>query len=216
MASSNGTRVNQLKNQQGRRRRRHDKSVVNDNDDEVDGNNDDDHLDVVAVTELITRILLEHFGDGRPVHADVVMDTVQYRLAQEQMAVVRRVRSDADDRRDYYYYNDDDRWRQDEYYCVWADRRVSRVYRRCLLRLVRAGRVRVVYDCGDHGCCGGCRENDDDPADRRRCGNGRDDGSCDRKPTAAAAAKKFRTITRPATRAKQQPPPIPPVGHSVS
>lgn len=86
---------------------------------------------------LITAILLEHFGDGLPVHADVVMDTVQYRLAR-----------DVDE--------DDCRKLRDGCYFVWADRRASRAYRQCLARLVRSGRIRVVYDCG---CgCGACLE----------------------------------------------------------
>jgi len=85
---------------------------------------------------LITAILLEHFGDGLPVHADVVMDTVQYRLARDETMAARA--------------------RRDGCYCVWADRRASRAYRWCLARLVRSGRIRVVYDCG---CgCGACLE----------------------------------------------------------
>jgi len=85
---------------------------------------------------LITAILLEHFGDGLPVHADVVMDTVQYRLAGDETMAARI--------------------RREGCYCVWADRRASRAYRRCLVRLVQSGRIRVVYDCG---CgCGGCLE----------------------------------------------------------
>lgn len=124
-------------------------------DDEDDGGG--------GVSELITRILLEHFGDGRPVHADIVMDTVQYRLARDD--AVERARgyrlAGADDaEHHHHYYNADDRWRQHEYYCIWADPQVSQAYHRCLLLLVRSGRVRVLYDCA--GGCGGYREDDDD------------------------------------------------------
>lgn len=125
---------------------------------EADNHNDDEETVVAA---LITRILLEHFGDGQPVHADVVMDTVQYRLAREETmaAAMRRRMHRGDDGREYCYYDEKDdggRGGRVENYCVWADGRVSRAYHACLLRLVRSGRVRVVYDCARG--CGGCRE----------------------------------------------------------
>lgn len=92
---------------------------------------------------LITSILLEHFGDGLPVHADMVMDTVQYRLALDK-TMAERARDETMTVRD----------RRDGCYCVWADHRASRAYRWCLARLVRSGRIHVVYDCG---CgCGAC------------------------------------------------------------
>lgn len=106
------------------------------NDDDWDLHEPEDEI----ATALITAILLEHFGDGLPVHADVVMDTVQYRLARDETMAARA--------------------RRDGCYCVWADRRASRAYRQCLARLVRSGRIRVVYDCG---CgCGTCLEDNSD------------------------------------------------------
>lgn len=118
---------------------------------------------------LITRILLEHFGDGQPVHADVVMDTVQYRLAREKTVVNSDSDIDSDGETDgsQQSYDDSRRPRDERYdYCVWADRRMSHIYHVCLMRLVRSGRVRVVYDCG--GGCGGVRD-DNDPAGRHCC-----------------------------------------------
>lgn len=104
---------------------------------DVDGSPKDLHEpEDKTAAALISAILLEHFGDGLPVHADVVMDTVQYQLARDETMAVRAP--------------------QNGCYCVWADRRASRAYRWCLARLVRSGRIRVVYDCG---CgCGACLE----------------------------------------------------------
>lgn len=115
-----------------------------------------------ALAALITRILLDHFGDGRPVHADVVMDTVQYRLSQEETIRWRANEADGHD------------------YSVWADRRVSSVYHQCLLRLVSSGHLRVMYDCGG-GCDGRCdgQEQDDSLGRERRCQDGRDGNNCD-------------------------------------
>lgn len=161
-----------------------------------------------AAAALITRILLEHFGDGQPVHADVVMDTVQYRLAMEETAVAVHSGQDnggaidCDDDNDdddgtaggQHSYGDSGRRRDERYnYCVWADRRMSHVYHVCLMRLVRSGRVRVVYDCG--GGCGGFRE-DNDPAGRHRC-NG-----CD-----ADRAETTSTIGSGVRRPRETPPP---------
>ncbi|VVC34907.1 Hypothetical protein CINCED_3A010243 [Cinara cedri] len=144
------------------------------------GNDDDEDDDrrVRAVSALIMGMLLEHFGDGRPVHADVVMDTVQYRLTHDDAAEMAREhrRPTADDVGDAadeddnavrcHYYSADDRRRQHEYYCVWADPCVSRAYHRCLLMLVESGRIHVLYDCA--GGCGGHRED----GRGSYCGNG--------------------------------------------
>lgn len=155
-----------------------------------------------SLSRMITLILLEHFGDGVPVHAVVIMDTVQYRLAQDDMATVLRNLRDRllhgtygdgadtgdghDDGDEYdrpYYYRTADKGRPE--YCVWADRRVSRVYHGCLMQLLQSGRIRVVYDCG--GGCGECLEDDSSSGRGRRCVNGCDDSS---DPAAAVTATK--------------------------
>lgn len=150
------------------------------------------------MAEFVTRILLEHYGDGRPVHADVVMDTVQYRLDREATAAWWRTDGgdanatdeDEDDDYDPPQNADNSIGGGRRPYCLWADRRVFRVFRRCLLRLVAAGRVRVLYDCG--GGCGGYLENDDPAGRERPCRNGCDD----RDPYSSAAADKFDKMFR--------------------
>lgn len=126
-----------------------------------------------GLAEVIVRIMLEHFGDGLPVHTVVVMDTVQYRLAQTDVATVLQALRDSaagggaisegenggdDDYQlndlsgephdyGYYYYTTDAKSRPE--YCMWADPWVSRVYHGCLMQLVRSGRISVVHDCVD-------------------------------------------------------------------
>lgn len=187
------------------------KTQVTPNVDNAAENDDDDDDDNAAVSELITRILLEHFGDGVPVHADIVMDTVQYRLARDDAVekALERQRSqennsnstiEDEDSECYHYYNADDQWRQHEYYCMWADPRVSRAYHRCLLLLVRSDRVRVVYDCA--GGCGGYRE---DGRDRRHCNNGCEGVGVHGMMLARRPAHHLKTTTTTATTRRYKP-----------
>lgn len=169
----------------------------------VDGTAAVDDRDEGPMAAFVTRVLLEHYGDGRPVHADVVMDTVQYRLDREATAAWWRTddgdanatdeQEEAEDD-DCEPPRDADNGGGRRPYCLWADRRVFRVFRRCLLRLVAAGRVRVLYDCG--GGCGGYLENDAPAGRGSRCRNGCDD----RDPCPSAAAKtpadKFEWMSR--------------------
>lgn len=136
-------------------------------DDATTADNDDSDM-----CELITRILLEHFGDGRLVHADVVMDTVQYRLQRDETMLKTTGASGSGHRRPHTYHyggggGTDGRDSSGRYYCVWADDRASRAYRRCLTQLVQSGRIRVVYDCA--GGCGGSREDADAKCDNDGC-----------------------------------------------
>lgn len=119
---------------------------------------EDSAATVEFLETLITRVLLEHFGDGRTVHADVVMDTVQYRLAREYYrdgGCQRHYSADA-----YYHCG---RGRRGSYN-VWADDRAAEAYCRCLDRLVRSGRMHVVHDVdnddGDGCSCAYCRAAD--------------------------------------------------------